>query len=81
MSVLLETQHLTKYYGKNSKYAKGRNSLVKAVDDVSVKIEKGKSVALIGESGSGKTTLGKLISCLESSQSGKILFHEKEIKS
>ena len=80
MSVLLETQHLTKYYGKNSKYAKGRNSLVKAVDDVSVKIEKGKSVALIGESGSGKTTLGKLISCLESSQSGKILFHGKEIE-
>ena len=53
MSTLLKTEHLKKYYGKKK--------IVKAVDDVSLEIHAGSSMALIGESGSGKTTFGKLI--------------------
>ena len=46
MSTLLKTEHLKKYYGKKK--------IVKAVDDVSLEIHAGSSMALIGESGSGK---------------------------
>ena len=46
MSTLLKTEHLKKYYGKKK--------IVKAVDDVSLEIHAGSSMALIGESGSVK---------------------------
>ena len=63
MSTLLKTEHLKKYYGKKK--------IVKAVDDVSLEIHAGSSMALIGESGSGKTTFGKLIAGLEKPTDGK----------
>ena len=75
MSILLETKNLKRYYGK-----KHQKTLVKAVDQVSLKIEKGKSLALIGESGSGKTTFGKLIAGLEKPTEGSITFQGREIQ-
>ena len=48
MEFLLETDHLKKYYGKETASKGSRNSIVKAVDGVSLKIEKGRSLALIG---------------------------------
>ncbi len=70
--ILLEATHLKKYYGKNQE--------IKAVDDVSLQIHEGRSLALIGESGSGKTTIGKLISHLEPCTEGKIRFQGVEIQ-
>ena len=64
MSTLLKTEHLKKYYGKKK--------IVKAVDDVSLEIHAGSSMALIGESGSGKTTFGKQIR-------ESIIFWEKKV--
>jgi len=52
---------------------------IKAVDGVSLKIPKGKTVALVGESGCGKTTAGKGILQLEKPTSGKILFKQQNI--
>lgn len=43
---ILETKHLKKYYGQG-------DSLVKAVDDISISVEKGEFVAIVGTSGSG----------------------------
>ena len=47
---ILETKHLKKYYSQG-------DSLVKAVDDISISVEKGEFVAIVGTSGSGKTSL------------------------
>ena len=72
MSTLLKTEHLKKYYGKKK--------IVKAVDDVSLEIHAGSSMALIGESGSGKTTFGKLIAGLEKPTDGKFWFQGQEMQ-
>jgi peptide/nickel transport system ATP-binding protein len=52
---------------------------VRAVDDVSFGIEKGKILSLAGESGSGKTTTGKVIIRLIEPTSGSILFNGEDV--
>lgn len=52
---------------------------VKAVDDVSFSIEKGKTLAIVGESGCGKTTLGRSIVHLNRPIEGSILYEGQEI--
>ena len=47
---------------------------VRAVDDVSLRIEAGKTLALVGESGCGKTTAGRTILRLEEPQKGEVWF-------
>ncbi|MBS3078601.1 ABC transporter ATP-binding protein [Candidatus Pacearchaeota archaeon] len=65
---MLEIKNLKRYFGG-----------VKAVDDCSFKIEKGKITALIGPNGSGKTTVFNLISGILKEDSGKTLFDGIEI--
>ncbi len=52
---------------------------VKAVDNVSFTLEKGKTLALVGESGCGKSTLARLIARLITPDSGQILFKGRKI--
>lgn len=63
---ILETKHLKKYYGQG-------DSLVKAVDDVSISVEKGEFVAIVGTSGSGKTSLLNLLGGLDYADSGEVI--------
>jgi oligopeptide/dipeptide ABC transporter ATP-binding protein len=60
-------------------YRSGRHGLVRAVDDVSLTVPTGQTVALVGESGCGKTTLAKMILMLEKPTSGRILFEGQDI--
>ena len=48
----------------------------KAINDVSLLLEKNKTVAIVGENGSGKTTLGKVIHGLYEPQRGKIFIND-----
>lgn len=63
---ILETKHLKKYYGSG-------NGQVKAVNDISISVEKGEFVAIVGTSGSGKTTLLNLLGGLDYADSGEII--------
>jgi len=54
---------------------------IRALDRVSLKVEKGRIKGLIGPNGAGKSTLFHLISGVEKFDSGKIYFKEKEISS
>ena len=63
---ILETKHLKKYYGEG-------DSLVKAVDDINISVEKGEFVAIEGTSGSGKTSLLNLLGGLDYADSGEVI--------
>ena len=69
---ILEVKNLTKTYGKG-------DSLVKAVDDVSFKVEEGEFVAIIGASGSGKSTLLHMIGGVDNATSGEIIVDGENI--
>jgi len=76
--MILETQDLKKYYPIIGGVFKKEVGQVKAVDGVSLKIEKGECLGLVGESGCGKTTFGKIILKLLEPTSGHIYFDTPE---
>lgn len=62
LTVLLEIEGLKKYFPvKTSAFALGKKKFLHAVDGVTLNVEDGETLALVGESGCGKTTTGKLI--------------------
>jgi peptide/nickel transport system ATP-binding protein/oligopeptide transport system ATP-binding protein len=56
-----------------------QNTLLKAVDDLSLNIHKGETLGLVGESGCGKSTLGKMLMGLESPTEGSIHFASNDL--
>ncbi len=78
--VLLEGQHLTKHYPVTQGLLQRIIGWVRAVDDVSFKIESGKTLSLVGESGAGKTTTANMLFLLERLTSGTILFKGKDLR-
>lgn len=73
-NLILEVEGLKKYFPlKKTILGKTLVSL-KAVDDVTFKVEKGTTIGIVGESGCGKTTLGRTILRLYETDGGKIVF-------
>ena len=71
---LLEIKNLKKYFSTP------RGEL-HAVDNVTLNIEKGKTIGVVGESGCGKSTLGKTLMRLYTPTAGEILYNGKDIAS
>ena len=74
MSTLIQTVSLKKYFPVTGGIVKRKLADVKAVDGVSINIQKRECFGLVGESGCGKTTLGKTIIRLYTPEAGHIYF-------
>ena len=69
----IRLEHVSKYYRRGSE-------TVHAVEDVSLAVEPGEYVAVVGHSGSGKTTLLNLIGCLDRPSSGRIMVDGRRVE-
>lgn len=70
---LLTLQHINKTFRSRGGYR------VQALQDVSITVNRGRTLAVVGESGSGKTTLSRVALGIEDSDSGAVLFHGKPL--
>ncbi len=78
--ILLQVLNLKKYFPvKQGFFIKRTVAEVKAVDDVSFEVMKGKTFALVGESGCGKTTAARTILRLTDPTFGQIFFNGKDL--
>ena len=72
MDSLIHIEHIMKIYNP------GENE-VHALDDVSLDIQTGEFVAIIGQSGSGKSTLMNMLGCLDTPTSGTYILSGKDV--
>lgn len=70
--VVLKTENLKKFYGNEE-------NQVKALNGVSLSIEQGEFIAIVGTSGSGKSTLLHMLGGLDRPTSGKVFVDDKDI--
>ena len=76
---ILEVKNLKKYFPIETNLFGTPTRFLKAVDDVSFAVEKGKTIGVVGESGCGKTTLGRTILRLYDCDGGQIIFNGDDI--
>ncbi len=74
MSALIEFDDVCKYYQMG-------DTTVKAVDHISMQINKGEFVAIVGQSGSGKSTCMNIIGCLDVPTSGTYRLNGRDVGS
>ena len=72
MSALIEFDEVCKYYQMG-------DTTVKAADHITMKIEKGEFVAIVGQSGSGKSTCMNIIGCLDVPTAGTYRLNGKDV--
>lgn len=78
-SVLLQVKNVKKHFPLKKGFFGGVKNWVKAVDDVTLTVRKGRTLGLVGESGCGKTTLGRTILRLVEPTDGQILYGDTDV--
>ena len=81
--IVLETTELKKYFPISRVRIRDllsrKRPVVRAVDDISVRIQRGFTLGIVGESGCGKTTFARCIAGLEKATSGHIVLEEQKL--
>jgi len=77
--IILSASHLYKTYRQRSGRFGFGSTVIKALDDVSINLHAGSTLAVVGESGSGKSTLARCLLQLQPLDSGEILFQGRDL--
>lgn len=75
----MRVRHLKKYFPIKKDFFGRPKAYLRAVDDVSFDLERGKTLGIVGESGCGKTTMGRAILKLHQPTGGEIYFNGQDI--
>jgi oligopeptide/dipeptide ABC transporter ATP-binding protein len=78
MTPLLQVHDLVKYYTAGGLF-RGSAPPVRAVDGVSFAVERGETLALVGESGCGKSSVGRTIIRLQEPTGGRVVFEDHDV--
>ncbi|MDR1786621.1 MAG: ATP-binding cassette domain-containing protein [Spirochaetaceae bacterium] len=73
---ILEGINLRKWFP-----VRGQGACLKALDGVSLRVEKGQTLGIVGESGCGKSTLGRVLTRVHEPTGGTLLFHGRDVTS
>ncbi len=76
---LLEVRNLRKFFPVQTDFFGRPTAYLKAVDDVSFGVPRGKTMGIVGESGCGKTTMGRTILRLHDVTGGKVYFNGQDV--
>lgn len=77
--IILQANHLVKTYTQRSGRFGFGSTKIKALDDVSIALRAGSTLAVVGESGSGKSTLARCLLQLHPFDSGEVLFQGQDL--
>ena len=76
---LVEVKDLKKQFVASKSIFKNKSTYVNAVNGITLNIERGETLGLVGESGCGKSTLGRTILRLTPATSGQVIFDGQDI--
>jgi oligopeptide/dipeptide ABC transporter ATP-binding protein len=79
MDPIFEVDGVSKEFGRAAGLLRGSTTLVTALDDVSLSVDRGESFGLVGESGSGKTTLGRMLVHFDTPSKGTVRFEGNDV--